>query len=121
MVAIRVCECCGHPLPSDSVRAFLSRHQKRFFDIVEKAGTNGIEIDQLYDQLYQDARNGGPFRQIIPVTARQIRQKIEPFGITILGSRGPGSRYYLVTMSEKPRLEIREASTLRRWRRKGKK
>ncbi len=99
---IRVCEACGHPVPPDGVRAVLGKRQRRFFDLVTAAGQAGITAINLRDRLYADDFEGGPESDsIIQVMAAHIRKKLQPFGLTVKGTRGHGSVYRLLPLERK--------------------
>lgn len=93
--------------------------QKRFFDIVMRSGTAGISAPEIMNRLYEDDPNGGAETQnIVPVTAQNIRKRIEPFGITLVGTRDNGSAYYVVPMYRKSEF-TRGISKTAQWRRRG--
>lgn len=116
---IVVCSCCGHPTPDAGARGALTPMQKRFFDIVLRAGTAGITGPEIMNRLYEDDPEGGAeCRNVIPVTAKNIRERIESFGITLVGTRGNGSAYYIVPMYRKTEF-VRGISTSARWRNSG--
>ena len=98
---MNTCNCCGHPLPDDDVTSCLTPMQIRIFTRVHRAGTNGIARKDLFDSVYADRADGGPLNEnIIAVQALNMRQRLAPFGLTIRGSQGPGSRYYIRKTNE---------------------
>jgi hypothetical protein len=118
-VKITVCSCCGHPTLDAGARGALTPMQKRFFDIVLRAGTAGITGPEIMNLLYEDDPEGGAeCRNVVPVTAQNIRKRIEPFGITLVGTRGIGSAYYVVPMYRKAEF-VRGTSATTRWRKSG--
>ena len=102
MVAIRVCECCGHPIPPEGVRSVLKGYQLQFYDIVERAGTVGIGGKELKERLYAGTHAGGPVSSsIIAVMAKHLQKKLKPFGLPLYASRGKGSTYQLRVLEQK--------------------
>lgn len=93
---MNTCKCCGHPLAEDDVTSVLTPMQIRIFTRVQRAGTHGIARKDLFDSVYADRADGGPLNEnIIAVQALKMRERLAPFGLTIRGSQGPGSRYYI--------------------------
>lgn len=117
---IKICACCGHPLPDESVEADLSPAQARMFKIIKRAGSGGIAVKDIMDILYANDPSGGPdSRNIICVMAKNMRKRLELAGLTIAATRGPGSKYFLIPLSRKAEFSVRDPSTYRRWRRQG--
>jgi hypothetical protein len=50
----RVCEACGQPLPDRRLGVRMSPFKARLFDIVERAGLDGIASDDLFSVLFAD-------------------------------------------------------------------
>lgn len=118
MVKITVCSCCGHPLPASGARVALTAMQQRMFDIVMRSGTAGISGPEIMNRMYEDDPTGGAeSRNIVPVMAQKIRERIESFGITLIGTRGIGSAYYIVPMYRKEEF-AKGQSKSSRWRHK---
>lgn len=91
-----ICPHCGHPMAPDGAAGSLYGRQRRFFQIVERAGTDGIDGPRLRQKLYADIADGGPESpHIIAVMAQQINRKIKPFGLTIRARAGKGAPYRL--------------------------
>lgn len=72
--------------------------QYRLFHALRRA-PDGLQCYELVDILYGNDPNGGPLHNIIAVMARQINKKIEPMGLRIKGTGGPGSVYRLLRVS----------------------
>jgi hypothetical protein len=93
---VEVCPHCGHPLAPPGVKGELQGRQRAFFEIVESAGTYGIDGGRLRIKLYADDRNGGPESpNIIAVMAQQINRKLKPWGLSIRAKGGKGEPYKL--------------------------
>lgn len=115
MKKVKVCECCGHPLPDNSMESSLTPSQKRLFGIVRRAGTGGIAVADIMDVLYAQRSDGGPdSRNIVCVMAKQMRARLEVSGVTIVATRGPGSRYFIVPIERKAEFDVRSRWTKRR-------
>ncbi len=90
------CPCCGQTLPTDGPAGLkLTRSQRRIYDIIRKAGPNGITSDVIFDRLYRDDPDGGPDTQtkIISVFICSLNKKLPKFGQKIQsgdwGGRAP--------------------------------
>lgn len=94
---VKVCECCGHPLPDTSVEAALSPFQRRIFQIVQRSGTAGIGTASIADMLYAQRADGGPehAKCVIATTVKKINAKLRIHGFIIRGRTGPGGGYTL--------------------------
>jgi hypothetical protein len=115
---ITICSHCGHPLPDSGVRGVLTVQQRRLFDIVMRAGQAGITTPEIMSLLYGDDPDGGPDSlHIVSVLALQIRKRIEPFGITIVGRSGNGSGYYILPFYRKAAF-MRETAAERKWKKR---
>jgi hypothetical protein len=96
-----VCPCCGHPIPSDRAAARLVGKQRKLYEIIKAAGTEGIPTSAVIAELYDDDPAGGPESpNIICVMTRLINYRIERYGIAIKGQSGPGSFFRLVTLPD---------------------
>jgi hypothetical protein len=96
MKQVRICECCGHPLPGDDVEALLTPTQRKMYISVKAAGRSGITNPGLMQKIYADRFDGGPeYTSVIAVMAKSIRTKLAPHGLTIRSTGGPGARYFL--------------------------
>lgn len=117
---LKVCQCCGHPLPTDEAEAMLSPLQSKLYRIVKRAGSNGIASADISDSLYANRSDGGPptARNVICVTAKRLRRNLEPFGLAVVATRGAGSRYYLVPLERAVEFDKRHERTYRRHRAK---
>jgi hypothetical protein len=86
----KLCPTCGHPQASDEIAALLSGKQRRLYEIVRKAGTEGIAAKDIMRMLYADDPTGGPETcNIISVFANKANQKIAGKGLKIHARRGP--------------------------------
>lgn len=55
---MRVCECCGQPLPD--LEIVVPPSYEHMFRLIRKAGKQGIRSDRLFNLEYAGVRNGGP-------------------------------------------------------------
>jgi hypothetical protein len=86
---VKVCECCGHPLPSYHALLGLTRGQQRIFEIVEKAGRAGITAGRIRDTLYAYHPNGGPeSRNVINVQRTSMNKRLEEYDLKIRSTGG---------------------------------
>lgn len=92
---VKICQCCGHPLPEYGVRAVLTNLQLRIFDAVAHAGQAGIPAQRIMDVVYADDPSGGPeSHNIIAVVRRQMEPQLMAYGLKIKTRRGPGSPHW---------------------------
>jgi hypothetical protein len=93
---VKVCECCGHPLPSYHALLGLTRGQQRIFEIVEKAGKAGITADRVRDKLYADDANGGPDSpNVINVQRTKMNRALQEYDLKIRSTGGHHSIWRL--------------------------
>ena len=93
---VKVCQCCGHPLPTIAVESTLTPLQARLYRAVKRAGRAGIDAQTLMDRVYADDPNGGPeSRNILHVARKQMAPRLASHGLTIASSRGPGALWTL--------------------------
>jgi hypothetical protein len=93
---VRVCECCGHPVPPAGVEATLPPVQRRMFRAVQRSGAAGIATADLMDAVYGDDPDGGPtWRTVLPTTKSHMAPRLAAFGLRIHATRGHGSRWTL--------------------------
>ena len=50
---MRLCECCGQPLPEIRHGVKLSPLKARIFDIVDRAGPDGVHSDELHAMVFE--------------------------------------------------------------------
>lgn len=94
---VKVCECCGHPLPGLEVQLELTKRQRDIFTAVQHAGQAGITIPQLIDKVYSYDSNGGPdtAQNVIHVQRVKMKEKLAAFGMKITTTKGHGSLWRL--------------------------
>ncbi len=98
--AFNVCAHCGHPIPSDEAAGVLPGKQRKIYELVRDAGTEGIDRDSIMSALYDGQANGGPLGNVVSsLVSGHINRKIKPFGVRIVGRSGPGGRYVLKGVS----------------------
>ena len=87
---VKVCECCGRPIPEIDVMSELTRTQGKILLALDKAGRVGVPLRTLVDRIYGDDPNGGPINAISCM--RTMRSRMEPvlnkFGMRISSDRG---------------------------------
>lgn len=93
---IRHCHYCGQPLPEVRMGARLTLMKARVFDLVQRAGPDGIDGRDLFDITY--AGQEAPGRDALKSHVKQINELIEGSGYMI---RGYGT-YRLVRIREAP-------------------
>ena len=93
---VKVCECCGHPLPPYGVRGALTGVQLRIFDAIARAGQAGIPVRRIMEVVYADDVNGGPeSMNIIAVVRKKMEPRLAAHGLQIKVRRGPGAVWKL--------------------------
>jgi hypothetical protein len=90
------CPCCG-----GSGRIALTQMQFRVWDIVRRAGPDGISAAALTERAYADRDDGGPVSgtHAIWVHAHHANKSLKAIGQRITSTGGPGSVYRLITLS----------------------
>lgn len=93
---VPICKCCGHPIISDEIGVVLTPLQRRIFNVVKQSGTAGISGGEIMDQVYANARDGGPdSTNIIAVVACQANKRLKQFSVRLQGKRGRGGVFRL--------------------------
>ena len=81
------CPKCGQTLPEKPMLngTHLTPYQKRIFELVARAGPNGIGSDDLFDKLYADDADGGPItgRKSLYVMIKRLKAKLEHHGMQV--------------------------------------
>jgi DNA-binding response OmpR family regulator len=97
---VKVCECCGHPLPDIEVQLELTNHQSRIYVALQKAGKRGLTLDQLLEKVYRDDADGGPLtaKMSLQVARRRMQSRLAKFGLQITHTMGHGSYWRLETL-----------------------
>lgn len=112
------CPCCGAPVRERSDLRW-NRHERTLvgrgcalalplqigtvFDALWQQRAAGIWInsDRLAERLYQARPDGGPLSaaQRVSQHVRKLRALLQPLGITVESTNGPGGGYRLVERS----------------------
>lgn len=93
---VKVCEACGHPLPTYEALLDLTRMQQRLFSIIHKAGRAGIGNEAIMQQMYADDPTGGPESgKIIHVMKQKMRPALQKHGMKLVAKTGPGALWRL--------------------------
>lgn len=83
--ALKVCECCGHPIPRFNTLRGLTRGQQKLFDALDKAGQRGLSRPALMDAVYGDDPNGGPlFVNTLNVQRAKMKDVLAENGLKIV-------------------------------------
>ena len=81
---VKVCECCGQPLPPDEVEVALPYIKRRIYQAVKKSGRRGITIASIMHFVYGDAPNGGPESDnVLHVHRGKMQPILARFGLRI--------------------------------------
>lgn len=83
------CPCCGQTMPPKGPAGVkLTARQQRIYEIVRRAGPNGIKTDLIFDRLYSEDSNGGPDTQtkIISVFVCSLNKKLSQIGWRVRGT-----------------------------------
>lgn len=94
---VKVCECCGHPLPEYEIIMDLTRMQQRLFQIVQRAGRAGVTSDVIMDRLYDG--KGPDSTNILNVMKVKLQPKLQKHRMKITVRRGPGALWRLESIA----------------------
>jgi hypothetical protein len=87
------CPCCGQPMPEVRLGVKLTPLKARIFDIVKRAGNDGILADELFKMVYEERKRS---RHSLKAHVWQINDVIADEGWRIVGIiRGVGSYFAL--------------------------
>jgi hypothetical protein len=82
---VRVCECCGHPMPTYNTLRGLTPSQQKIFALLEKAGQAGMSRKQLMHGMYGDDPDGGPeFQGVLNVQRARMKDVLAENGMRIV-------------------------------------
>jgi hypothetical protein len=86
----RICEACGHPMPTYHDIIGLTGMQQRVFEIVEKAGAAGVAFRTVVERAYSIKADGGPLHAntSINVMRSNMNKRLARKGLTIKASGG---------------------------------
>ncbi len=99
------CPCCGQTMPPDlPVGLKLRGNRLRVYEIVRRAGQNGITSDRIFDKLYELDPNGGPESglRIVSIIVCYLNKRLKDVGQKIQGGasgHGCPGEYRLVTLN----------------------
>lgn len=71
-------------------RVLLSKTEALMFELLLKRVGRYVSRETIYDYLYQDRCDGGPFTSIIGVRLCKIRKKLTAIGVKISNAHGQG-------------------------------
>lgn len=80
---VRHCHYCRQPLPEVRVGTRLTPLKARIFDLVQRAGPDGIDGRDLFDLVYGDGER--PEMNALKSHVNQINESIEDSGYVIRG------------------------------------
>lgn len=82
---VKVCECCGHPLPDMEVAEHLTKQQTLILIALKRAGKAGLTLLQMVEQLHAHNPSGGPdfAEQSIRVQLAKMKPLLKPHGLNI--------------------------------------
>jgi hypothetical protein len=82
---VKLCECCGHPLPPLEVAEYLTKQQTLILIALDKAGKAGLTLPQMVEALHAHDPNGGPdfAEQSLRVQFSKMGPVLKSFGLRI--------------------------------------
>ena len=82
---VKVCECCGHPLPEIDATRGMTKQQNVVFFAVYDAGKRGLTMQQLIDKVYGHDPSGGPEFAAASLRCQLSKMKhlLKPHGMRI--------------------------------------
>ena len=93
---VKVCECCGHPVPEFNTLRGLTPMQQKILDVVERAGAAGISRREIMDIVYRDDENGGPASpNVMNVQKTKMQAVLQNHGLKITSEGGHYSLWRL--------------------------
>jgi len=97
VVKVKVCECCGHPIPTYHDILGLTRGQQRLFEIVERSGAAGIAYRMVVDRMYVDDPDGGPLtgNTSVNVMRANMNKRLVRKGLVIKSTGGHHAKWKL--------------------------
>lgn len=96
------CKYCGHPIHNENLERDLTPHQRNFYNILQKAGSAGLQAQDIADRLWAHDPNGGPVwaRNCVSVMKRRINTKLRKHKIQVVTTVGAGHYYRLEVIGE---------------------
>ena len=95
---MRRCGCCGQSLPEVRLGVTLTPLKARIFDLIRRAGPDGIPGDDLFASAFVD-RPKRVTRSCLKSHTQQINDYIMDSGYKIIPDRGRGGSYRLMKIS----------------------
>jgi DNA-binding response OmpR family regulator len=98
VMRVKVCECCGQPLPTDvtsiAERLKLSPQHRSIFEALASANGRIFTHDQIFDLMWGTDIDGGPDNPIsvARVQIHYLNRKLTAEGFRIEGVWGQGYR-----------------------------
>lgn len=86
---VKVCECCGHPVPEFNTLRGLTPAQQKLFAVLDAAGQRGISRHKLMHEIYGHLANGGPeFMGTLNVQRTKMKSVLDEHGLRIVTIEG---------------------------------
>ena len=87
---VKVCECCGHPLPEIDATRGMTKQQNAVFFALYDAGKRGLTMKQLVEKIYGDDPSGGPDFAVESLRCQftKMRRLLKPHNLYIKAAGG---------------------------------
>jgi len=92
---MKVCECCGHPLPEMEVMLDLTRMQQKLFVMLKNAGQAGLLSSAIHERLYVNENDTPDSVNILSVMKQNMQPRLQKHGLKIAVRRGPSALWRL--------------------------
>jgi hypothetical protein len=93
------CPACGQFMPlSDDVGVHLTPQQRQIYNVVRRAGRNGLSAADVADLIYAERTDGGPLcaERVIWVQVMLMNKKLRAVGRVIRAPKGRSSIGYVL-------------------------
>lgn len=95
MHQIKVCECCGHPLPEMEVLLDLTRMQQKLFVLLQRSGRAGMTAAALRERMYINENDTPDSLNILNVMKMGMQPRLQKHGLKIAVRRRHGALWRL--------------------------
>jgi len=102
---MKQCECCGRPLPDNSVKAIpmgptivqMGPVMQRIFNLLWEASPRGMTSEKIRDHVYAMSFDGGLSRNAISsIICRMNARYLRPRGLEVRSEIGRGRSWYTI-------------------------